>query len=215
MSKPFHRYQGSENIPDVKRMPQTTIRANTTPRTIGELLSRFEDFCKDEEKVRSNYPWADRFVMGYPLPKWQRPLVWSQEQKIKLITSLWMEVDIGSYLINDVFEMVKVDDKFTDELKEFSDILLDGQQRLSAMQDYFTDQFSVPDKDGVPVRWSYLSKVERRLFSNQTFSRSTVQSWDEAELRRIYDLRSFGGTAHTEEQRATKKIKKTNTDPKP
>lgn len=141
--------------------------------------------------------------MAYPLPEWQRPLVWTETQKVRFISSLWMEVDVGSYLVNDVCEFVKVNGVVTDAMAIYSDILLDGQQRLSAMEDYFLGRIAAPGKSGEPVYWTELSKIERRLFSNQTFSRSVVHSWDEIELRQIYDLRSFGGTPHTEEQQAS------------
>lgn len=104
----FYRYAGADGIPDIKQMPKAEIRANTAPRTIGELLYRMEDFSKDEESYRAMYPWAERFVMGYPLPEWQRPLVWTETQKVRFITSLWMEVDVGSYLVNDVCDYVRV-----------------------------------------------------------------------------------------------------------
>lgn len=177
------------------------------PRTIYELLNRMEDFSRNEQKVRARYPWAQRFVMGYPLPEWQRPLVWIEAQRIRFITSLWMGVDVGSYLVNDVIEFQVIDGRETDMARKFSDILLDGQQRLSAMEDYFYGRFAVPNANGIPTLWTELSKVERRLFSNGTFSRSVVHSFDEVELRRIYDLRSFGGTPHTEDQRASRSYK--------
>ncbi len=114
--------------------------------------------------------------MGYPLPQWQRPLVWTDDQKAKFITSLWMEIDVGSYLVNDVFECLKIKGQTIDVYREFSDILLDGQQRLSSLKDYLLGKFSVPDASGIETCWTDLSKVERRQFCNQTFSRAIVNS---------------------------------------
>jgi hypothetical protein len=203
MQTPFYRYADTEGIPNIRIMPKSEIQATTAPRTIAELLSKLEEFTKDETAYRNRYPWTDRFVMGYPLPKWQRPLVWDKAQKTKFITSIWLNVDIGSYLVNDVFEFLKENGKFTDVTQEFSDILLDGQQRLSAVEDYLLGYFPVPDQEGRPVFWKDLSRVERRFFGNKVFSRSVIHCWDEKELRRIYDLRAFGGTSHTPDQRAS------------
>lgn len=75
--------------------------------------------------------------------------------------------------------------------------------RLTAMEDYINNVFPVPDADGVLRYWRDLPQVVRRRFCNITFSKATVVSWDEAMLRKVYDLRSFGGTAHTEDQRAS------------
>jgi hypothetical protein len=202
----FHRYLGAEGIPDARRMPSTGISAKTAPRTIGELLGRMEEFSKDEGAWRARYPWAERFVMGYPLPDWQRPLVWTDEQKSRFITSLWMQVDVGSYLVNDACEFVKVNGVEVDVMALHSDILLDGQQRLSALEDYFLGRLAAPGKDEESVLWTELSLVERRLFSNRTFSRSVVCTMDEDELRQIYDLRVFGGTPHESYQQASKQL---------
>jgi hypothetical protein len=204
MTTPFFRYQGSETASYVRRMPEALLRAKTAPRTLTELMHRLEDFTRDEAGYRAQYPWATRFVMGYPLPDWQRPLVWTEVQKVRFITSLWLKIDVGSYLVNDAYDgqVVATPAGQVTQARLFSDILLDGQQRLTALEDYFLGKIAVPDMHGTPTYWTDLGKVERRLFGNQAFDRSTVTSWDEKELRTVYDLRTFGGTAHTEDQRA-------------
>ena len=87
-------------------------------------------------------------------------------------------------------------------MKPLSDVLLDGQQRLSAIQSYLLGEFAVPDAQGIACFWQDLSRVERRKFGSKVFSRAVVHSWDEDELRRVYDLRSFGGTPHQDHERA-------------
>lgn len=201
--KQFDRYEGAkDNAGDEnrRRMPRASLDANTSPRCIAELISRFEDYTRDTAKFRAEYPWASRFVMGYPLPDWQRDLVWTPEQNVRFITSLWEEIDVGSYMVNDQFEF----DTKTKSFRLFSDVLIDGQQRLTALQGYLLGEFAVPDAEGVPCYWHELSKVERRFFSNKIFPRATVKTWDEDLLRKAYDLRSFGGTAHKESERASR-----------
>jgi hypothetical protein len=179
------------------RMPSDDFPAIAMNMVISELVGNYEDFLSNEAAIRAQYPWADRFVLGYPLPSWQRALTWSQDQKERFITSIWAGIDIGSYLLNDAWS-------FTDErtheglgiYREFSNVVLDGQQRMQTIQDFLDSRFAVPDAQGVPRLWRDLPRVERRRFENRHFARCAVQCWGEPQLRRIYNLRAFGGTPH-------------------
>jgi hypothetical protein len=202
MKTAFSIYAGAAKDNLTRRMAKPSFSTVTAPRTLYELLNRLQQFEAEEQQQRALYPWAERFVMGYPLPEWQRPQVWAPEQSARFITSIYQEMDLGSYLVNDVFDYIEVKGKYL-ETRKFSDILLDGQQRLSALQGYVKNEFPVADEQGVLCYWHELGVVERRRFSNKAFNRSTVQSWDEGHLRSIYDLRSFGGTSHEEHQRAS------------
>ncbi len=201
MTQVFKRYDDCD-VPDTGvAMPRDELDANLHNVCVSELMGRLERFTSGEEGAHM-HPWATRFAMGYPLPSWQRPLVWTEEQKVRFIQSMWAGVDIGSYLINDVYEYVKVGEDFT-HFRLHSEILLDGQQRLTALEDYLFNRFAVPDAHGVPRFWRELGRVERRRFGMLHFAKATVRSWDEAYLRKAYDLRAFGGTPHTEDQRAS------------
>jgi hypothetical protein len=180
-------------------MPSDGLNARVVTLCVSEVLGRFERFTLGDEGPEM-YPWATRFVMGFPLPSWQRPLVWSPEQKIRFIRSIWMGVDIGSYMVNDRYEFEARGAETC--FREFSEVLLDGQQRLATIEEYVLNKLLVPDTAGVPRSWSELPLKERRRFGGVHFARANIQSWDEAELRMAYDLRAFGGTAHTEDQRA-------------
>lgn len=169
--------------------------ARAIPTCISELIGSLE---ASDAQHQQQYPWAERFVMGMPLPSWQRPLVWTSEQQIRFITSIWEGVDIGSYLVNDIVEF-----DAPDRYRKFSDIVLDGQQRLHAIQCYLQDLIAVPDALGQPRLWSELGRIERRRFGQFQFARATVCSWDESFLRKVYDLRAFGGTPHAPDQRAS------------
>lgn len=205
----FHRYDEADQADPSIAMPTCRLGARASNTSIGELINRFEEFCLSDAQAaqssstrhkaplssRADYPWADRFVMSFPLPEWQRPLVWSDEQKIAFILSIWNGVDIGSYLINDVQEFMDGGGK--NVMRKFSDVLLDGQQRLSAIEDYLLNKFAVPDTSGVPRTWKEIPRIERRRFASTTFTRATIHTWDEELLRYAYDMRAFGGTAHT------------------
>lgn len=197
----FHRYAGCNDVDTGVRMPTAELDANVHNLCVSELMGRLERFVSGEEGPQM-YPWTNRFVMGYPLPAWQRPLVWTDGQKVRFIQSLWAGVDVGSYMVNDVYEFVNLGRAGT-HYREFSEVLLDGQQRLSALEDYLYNRFAVPDAAGVPRYWKDLPRIERRRFGSLHFAKATVKSWDERYLRKAYDLRSFGGTPHTEDQRAS------------
>jgi len=193
----FNRYEGAADNADTGvRMPSSELDAKVSNLCLSELLGRLENFTGKE---RAMYPWATRFAMGFPLPSWQRPLVWSDRQKVGFIQSIWSGVDVGSYMINDQYEFVGIN---ADSFKELSGVLLDGQQRLTAIEDYVMNKFAVPDEGGVLRFWRDLPRIERRRFGGFHFARANVRSLDEDLLRLAYDLRSFGGTAHTEDQRA-------------
>ena len=198
----FSRNAGAESADANCRMPSNTLDANVANVTIGELLGRLEDFTSGLAGGPEMYPWASRFVMGLPLPSWQRGHTWSREQDIRFIQSIWAGVDIGTYMVNDLCSAVPGVNGKHEHYRENSDILLDGQQRLTALQSYVLNEFPISDVTGKPRFWQDLPLIERRRFSGTHFARASVRSWDEVELRRAYDLRAFGGTAHTEEERA-------------
>ncbi|KWU17948.1 DUF262 domain-containing protein [Burkholderia cenocepacia] len=193
----FKRYAGAPDDNGVK-MPSDALNASSEKLTIGELVGRLETF---DSEGGAMYPWADRFVMGYPLPSFQRKQVWTPLQKMRFVESIWSRSDIGSYLVNDVSELKKTATGVI--YQEMSDALLDGQQRLSAMEDYLRGRFAVADSQGTPRFWAELGKIERRRFCATTFTRSVVRSFDETLLRKAYDLRAFGGTAHDYNERAS------------
>lgn len=195
----FHRYDGAPEVDTGVRMPSDELGANVLNVCVSELLCRLEQFTTGEEGPHM-YPWATRFAMGYPLPDWQRELVWTDEQKIRFVQSIWAGVDVGSHLVNDTYAFEGKGDKL--RFRKFSQVLLDGQQRLTALEDYLYNRFAVPDAAGVPRYWRELSRIERRRFGSFHFAKATIASWDEVRLRRAYDLRSFGGTPHKESERA-------------
>lgn len=140
-----------------------------------------------KEKDRQN-DFGYREVMGYFLPPWQRGIVWSHDQKVKLIESLWLGLNIGTYTFN----------RTKSHGGQFDNLLIDGQQRLWAMQCYLSDEFPV-----FGYRWSEVTDVDRRSFEmTRHFHCYITSSDDEQYLRCYYNMMNFGGVAHTEDQRA-------------
>jgi len=128
-----------------------------------------------------------RSVMGYPLPSWQRPFVWTEAQSIRFIESAWMGLSLGTYTYNQTTAGSPTDG-----------LLIDGQQRMYSIEKYLNDEFPV-----FGYRWSEVTELDKRLFKTNTiFGCYVTSTEDEDYLRSYYDLMNFGGTAHTEDQRA-------------
>ncbi|MBA1193686.1 DUF262 domain-containing protein [Pseudomonas entomophila] len=179
-------------------MPQKELNATLQMFQVDVLASNLESYSINPERARGKYPWATRFAMGHPLAPWQRPAAWTEEQQVRFITSIWMGSDLGSYLVNGWYEFADGDAYALN-----SEVLLDGQQRLTALEGYLLGKFGVPDSDGCLRFWSEVGDKERKRFLGIPFAQARVHSSDEVALRKVYDLRAFGGTAHTEDQRAS------------
>jgi hypothetical protein len=133
------------------------------------------------------YLTGGRHVMGYNLPAWQRPFVWTRAQSVRLIESIWLGLNIGTYTFNR-----------SHENPAFDNLLIDGQQRLVSIQAYLSDGFAV-----FGHRWSELPRAEQREFEGRHFHCFITKSTDEEYLRGYYDMMNFGGVAHKESERAT------------
>jgi hypothetical protein len=141
----------------------------------------------DSFREKDDYAhFPERKVMGFRLPSWQRHLVWSDDQMIRFIESLWLGIPVGSY------SYVQNDDPATDGL------LIDGQQRMYAIERYLQDAFPV-----FGVKWSEVTRADYRGFMySRNFPCYIVKSSDETFLREYYNLMNFSGVAHTADQMA-------------
>ncbi len=182
-------------------MPDSRFSVSTNPRTLNELYSGVLAFRENPVSTTEMYPWADRFVCGMPLAPWQRPVVWDGKMQSRFIDALWAHVDTGSYMVNAWVEFTgnKVETRY------LSDIVIDGQQRLTSIERYFTDEIPATAVDGRKLLWSEITEVDRRFFKNKVFPRTSILTNDEGFLREAYDMRAFGGVRHTEDQRAIAK----------
>lgn len=132
-------------------------------------------------------PLGLRVVMGYLLPTWQRPLVWTEAQKVAFLESAWRGVNLGTYTYN----QAAID-------SPYDHLLIDGQQRLHAIECYLNDEFPV-----FGWHWSEVTLIDRRMWEMSIHFHSYVtETEDEAYLRGYYNLMNFGGVAHKETERA-------------
>ena len=75
--------------------------------------------------------------------------------------------------------------------------LIDGQQRLRAIQSYLDNEFPVFN-----FFWKELNGLEVRRFGNFPFAKTEIRESSEIKLKLLYNRLNFAGTPHTEDQRA-------------
>ena len=176
-----------------ERFPEAIDKGKKREFPINEAYAHLKNFLNQSrisEGTISDV--AERYVCGYPVPYFQRPLCWSESQMISFIESAILGIDIGTYTIHE-FDF---DEKTSLPLR-FSDWLIDGQQRLYSLECYFLDKIKV-----LGFYWSELTKAEQRKFLNISFHQYTASIWDESEIIKLYNKLAFGGTPHKESERA-------------
>lgn len=131
--------------------------------------------------------YGDQFI----IPEYQRGLVWSETQKVNLIKTIMAGIPIGTF----VFARQAYNKETLKKLPTRIYYLLDGQQRLNAIQGFIDDEFAV---DGHFFKdLPYLDKrtfIDFHNFGSMIINEPTL----EQELDFYFKL-NFGGTAHTKE----------------
>lgn len=162
---------------------------------LHHLYHRKQKYESDPLSV-TQFSIDDKWLMGFAVPPFQRPIVWDEERMIAFIETLAQKGDPGTYTYHDNDQMERINDR---EYYPRDMWLLDGQQRLTALDRFFDDAFPV-----FGLYWSGISESRQRGFLMGTiFSAYEVRNKTELELREIYDLKNFGGVPHEEHQRAT------------
>jgi hypothetical protein len=149
------------------------------------------------------YDYADMFphsewLLGYRIPDFQRPVVWNEARRIRFVESAWLGLGLGTYCVNEI-------DGRGAKAHPMDRLLIDGRQRLFALDAYFRDAFPV-----LGYRWSEITQLDRRRFRGRNFARIRIRLDDETTLRDLYDRLNFGGVPHEESQRAVKANRKEN-----
>ena len=130
-------------------------------------------------------------------PDYQRGLVWTDEDKVKLIDSIFQQVDIGKFVFRKL--------PYAADAPSYE--IVDGKQRLSALIDFVYDQFPYKGR-----YWSQLSQADRGFIEDyqssyaqldETFTRQQVldlfvrlntggRPMDPAHLDRVAEMASEG-----------------------
>lgn len=185
-----------DHPPAPRKMPPSLMNGSTANTMMGALVTYADDaFSYSGLDARSHFH-GDKYeyLLGFYVPPFQRPAVWTQAQQIRFLESVWLGLTVGTYVYNYCEEYDRTTQKFHHTYKW----LIDGQQRLRAIKAYLNDEFAV-----FGHKWSDLDRREKRDFENSSFPSVRFNTSDEGLLREVYDRLNFGGTAHTEEQRAT------------
>lgn len=200
MTSIFQRYADEKPSGLRIRMPQRVLATTVSHYPIDVLVGHWETYLVDPSSAHDRFPGAGRFVMGMPVPTWARGLEWNVGQQARFISAVWAGLDLGSYLTNDWCEPASTGRA----LAENSEILVDGQQRLHSLEEYFLDRLAVPDAQGQSRIWSELDNGERKRFLSTIFTHVRVSSGDEVALRRKYDLCAQGVVPRSFDQRAVR-----------
>jgi hypothetical protein len=166
-------------------------------RFYGELMQTsmhgLQSLRDINNKTLDEIGYTGRRLFGYKLPEWQRKPVWTDEQCVLFIESIWMGVGLGAFMVN-LSNTGLYDDTHL--------ILLDGQQRLRAIERYWNGEFAVPGEDGNSYLWTDFTEREQAHFNRMPFPWLCTAYTTDAELREAYNRHNFGGTAHKEDERA-------------
>lgn len=164
-------------------IPKRLLRGTTRETTIEHLFLR--------ETVIDCHP-GERLIFNQFIPPWQRPEVWTIEQKRNFLESVFLGLNCGLIVCNGL-------DWTGSGRKPMSGWVLDGQQRLTALREFIERGLLIFDD----VTYHGLSPVEKLRFHRKHFTRHELDYIaDESTLKDIYNRINFGGTPHTERQRA-------------
>lgn len=167
-----------------RRMPDRINLGRSFASVMAQPMLQLREWRAKPNELN---PHGLRTVMGYCLPPWQRGLVWTRAQQVALIESAWRGLSIGTYTFNQAGIG-----------SPFDNLLIDGQQRMHAIQCYLDDDFPV-----FGWHWSECTIVDRRMWEMSVHFHSYVtETDDEGYLRNYYNLTNFGGTVHKESERA-------------
>lgn len=180
-------------------LPEPAFRGTTSSRCI-------EDFMRPREPQYERMFKPGQETLGhYYLPPFQRPAAWTETQSARLIESVFLGIAIGSIIVSDCGRAYKtrVGDEVISRFPDSADWIIDGQQRMRAIAAYLADELTVFRGTGAEHRFSQLERRDQRRFLGTPAGFITLEAMPEDDLRRVYDLMNFGGTKHTEDQRAS------------
>jgi len=137
---------------------------------------------------------GERALFGMVLPSWQRAECWDMDRKRRFIEGIFLGLGTG-YYVHSAFDWSR------DAVRTAgAGLLLDGQQRFTALRDFVAGELSIFDG----VTYAGLSLADKRQrFLRVTFPSIEVRpDAEEAELRELSVRLAFGGVPHNPSERA-------------
>lgn len=168
--------------------PPALMFAQPMAFALDSLLYNKERAENEDRRDRFYNPLKRPMLCGHVIPDFQRGLVWTEDQNLRLIDSVYRGIPIGTYAVN--FSTDRLPARLTN-------VLLDGQQRLNALALWWDDKLVYRG-----YRWSELNRQGQGLFTRVLFPQMRTNSKDEQEIRDYYNAMNFGGVDHEEGERA-------------
>lgn len=128
-----------------------------------------------------------RKLGNFAIPRWQRDLVWDTARQIAFIEGIFLGLGTGYFVATTA-------DWDRDGPMPLSALLIDGQQRLTALSRFHAGEFAVFGD----LSFRDLEVADqRRRFLRVKFAWIEVPGENEATLKELYRRLNFGGVAHT------------------
>lgn len=176
------------------RLPEVINLGRIVNSSVDWYIQNYNSHVEREIAGRTDPDMCEetRYICGYPIPLFQREAVWGESSKVAFIESVYMGLPIGTLTIHDI-------DWERDEPipLRMSGWLIDGQQRLRAIEEYIHSKFKVFD-----LYYLELTNREQKQFKQTPLNHYRVAIWDESKIKDLYNRMNFGGVAHTSNEKA-------------
>ena len=175
------------------KLPKLLLNGRASIRMISDIMR------PREANFEHLFEGAGLEQLGhYYVAPFQRPAVWTLEQQQRLIESLWLGIPIGGIVVTREGEM----DPKTNKFPISADLVIDGQQRMRAIDAYMEHDLEVFVGTEYAHRYNDLDRPQQRKFESKTINYTELDEFDMDALRELYNRLNFSGTAHSEDQRA-------------
>jgi len=171
-----------------------------SPREFNLMALYFNKQKQESDPAHfTDFHEPSEWLLGYAIPPFQRPVVWDEERMVRFVESAIIGLNLGTWTYNSTMDLGgHGTDEHGREIWKHDLWLIDGQQRLTALDRYWSDAFPV-----FGLYWSEVETNRQRQFLTSThFPAFETRIRNEDEIRELYDRMNFGGVAHTEDQRA-------------
>jgi len=178
--------EAQEAVQEPARMPARMMYGGEGAPTLEHLLISARNHRQDAEAGRPFVPGT--WLLGYRLPDFQRPAVWSEAQQVRFIESAWLGLDLGRVVVTAATGPGWGGPR--------DRLLIDGQQRFTALSAYFSGTLTVFGETFLT-----LHPRDRRRFLDITLATTTIDadSVNEDRLKDLYTRLNYGGTPHAPE----------------
>jgi len=146
------------------------VKLNYSQRSMGDIFSKVYHFGVNFE------------------PDYQREFVWSLEDKVSLIDSIFHNVDIGKFTFIH-YEM----EKWIETGLGYE--ILDGKQRIRAILDFYEDRFTYKGK-----LFSELSHRDKHHFTDYAIAQAEAKNLTDDQILRYFIMLNTGGRVMAKEQ---------------